>query len=865
MNYRWTFPLALIFAAACGSSGTTLPSPGIDAAAEIMIDVPEGDLRRQGADGTEAWSTPDIVEIEDALDEPELPGEDLFEAAPELPDLVEVEEVPDLLEIAPDIDILSTIVPCQTHEDCKPTGICLESHTGGKLCYPWCESQEDCPADYLCLLPNGFEDTACFPAQPNLCKPCTKDVDCSPPSYELATSCIDFAGAGLFCGAECQPLSDGPCPEGYECAALPGTSDEYRCMTLPGFQCECESYMEGTQTGCFNQNELGKCEGTRGCLDDKMTACSALSPSSEDCDGLDNDCDGETDEVAELKNAPECVLEYDAGACQIFQYCLNGKWKCPNVGFQDICTVQELDCIWWGGVTDSDKDEWPDFCDPDDDNDGSEDQDDCKPLDPGVHPGAFEECDGIDSDCNGVSDYDQLEADPCLSESEWGTCNGFSYCIDGDWHCKPDPPGPDHCLTPDEDCQFFPMPEESDLDQDLIPDFCDDDVDGDDVLDGDDNCPLVYNPNQFDLEEDGLGDPCDDDDDNDAVTDGKDCCPYIYNPTQAESDDDGSCDACDDDDDNDGIDDVDDNCHYVKNPNQENFDKDDKGDHCDVDDDNDSVEDITDNCLFVPNLFQLDLDQDGIGDACDDDDDNDGIPDDDDNCPMLANELQVDLDEDEIGDACDDDLDGDKVPNDSDNCPVTSNPDQKDTDDDGEGDACSPDIDGDDAVNDLDNCPLIPNADQLDTDDDCPPTPYPKDISCGDQCDPDLDGDGIPQDGDASGEAGDNLCKSGDTVLCDDNCPAIHNPDQADLNGDGKGDACVDDKDGDGVVDDDDNCAKSPNPQQEDQDEDGLGDACDADDDGDKVYDIFDNCPLVPNPEQIDTDEDGKGDACDDD
>ncbi len=48
-----------------------------------------------------------------------------------------------------------------------------------------------------------------------------------------------------------------------------------------------------------------------------------------------------------------------------------------------------------------------------------------------------------------------------------------------------------------------------DLDDDGLGDSCDDDIDGDGLLNGEDNCPTIANPNQADSNNNGIGDVCD--------------------------------------------------------------------------------------------------------------------------------------------------------------------------------------------------------------------------------------------------------------------------------------------------------------------------------------------------------------------
>jgi Zn-dependent metalloprotease len=220
-----------------------------------------------------------------------------------------------------------------------------------------------------------------------------------------------------------------------------------------------------------------------------------------------------------------------------------------------------------------------------------------------------------------------------------------------------------------------------------------------------------------------------------------------------------------------------------------------------------------------------------------------------------------------------------------------------DRDCDGMLDSTDTDDDGDFALDSRDNCPIVTNFSQSDIDSD----------GIGDACDPDVDGDGIPNDGDASGAAGDNPCTGGSVDGCDDNAPLVTNADQRDDDFDGIGEV-IDDDDGDGIVNPRDNCRYVRNFDQANADRDSRGDACDPDndndgvlDDGDgsgvegdnpctggattdcddnspvtynpdqhdfdadRVGDMSDNCAYVANEDQLDTDGDGRGNACDDD
>jgi hypothetical protein len=117
-----------------------------------------------------------------------------------------------------------------------------------------------------------------------------------------------------------------------------------------------------------------------------------------------------------------------------------------------------------------------------------------------------------------------------------------------------------------------------------------------------------------------------------------------------------------------------------------------------------------------------------------------------------------------------------------------------------------------------------------------------------------------PDDGDGSCLPGDGEAKTAED--CDDAAASI-NPlavelcDELDNDCDGQidGGLCDDtggngDSDGDGVPDSSDLCRDHPVVSPGDTDSDGIGDACD-------------NCPFLANPTQLDADADGIGDPCD--
>ncbi|RME53177.1 hypothetical protein D6783_02730 [Candidatus Woesearchaeota archaeon] len=162
------------------------------------------------------------------------------------------------------------------------------------------------------------------------------------------------------------------------------------------------------QAACVDEDN----DGTTTCARDCDDADPAIHPgAAEQCNGVDDDCDGAVDETYDNdldgypRNDPACEPTYTTFDCNDDDYAVNPSVleRCADNIDNDCDGAVDEDCAQT--CTDNDQDGYG--------NPGSAScttgaTKDCDDADPAIHPGAAEQCNGVDDDCDGAVDNSPL-------------------------------------------------------------------------------------------------------------------------------------------------------------------------------------------------------------------------------------------------------------------------------------------------------------------------------------------------------------------------------------------------------------------------------------------------------------------------
>ncbi len=194
--------------------------------------------------------------------------------------------------------------------------------------------------------------------------------------------------------------------------------------------CDGEIDEDPSDVGGICGSDEGRCQaGTLICREGRRWCEGSIGARDESCNGLDDDCDGETDEDLE-----EAGVECNAGNCGLgSRQCLEGAWACVGEAEHqelEICDGLDNDC---DGLIDEEDPQLGERCGLDE---GTCQQgeiscvagllaclDSVAPVD--------EICNGLDDDCDGVVDEeDAINAGaPCPALGE--RCRVDLNCVDG--------------------------------------------------------------------------------------------------------------------------------------------------------------------------------------------------------------------------------------------------------------------------------------------------------------------------------------------------------------------------------------------------------------------------------------------------
>ena len=350
---------------------------------------------------------------------------------------------------------------------------------------PASESDSDGDGEMVCEDDCDDSEPTVYSGAPELCDGLDNDCDGAVPSDELdgdadgqrqcAGDCDD-ADQNIYDGAP--ELCDGwdnDCDGGLGPAEIDADGDFFfvctyvlsggnplfsgsDCddsapLTYPGAPETCDGVDNDCDGTIADEGDDADGDGVNTCTDCDDADANVYPSAPEICDGADNDCDGivpADEQDGDADGFIACTLDPQANPGPSI---LGGEDCAPAdgdvyPGAPEQCNGADDDCDGGlpGDEADTDSDGWMECAGDCDDADGNS------------YPTAAELCDGVDNDCNGAIPPDEADDDADGVRVCAGDCDDASAAVF--------PGAPEQCNGVDDDCDGAIPPDEADGDSD---------------------------------------------------------------------------------------------------------------------------------------------------------------------------------------------------------------------------------------------------------------------------------------------------------------------------------------------------------------------------------------------------------------